>query len=152
MYLPMAGWAMLLAALLVAARDGLWKMIGNRATMLSRALPALLALAVVVWVPAHDPVSRLRPVDPGQQVIGGMTDDIQHLAEPLPKGARVLFLHDRFPADDVWGTVMICRLLYRDPSLWADRATLMKHAPDQSAYDRVFDYDNGRLIVRARRR
>jgi hypothetical protein len=42
---------------------------------------------------------------------------------------------------------MICRLLYNDRNLAADRPTMMTSPAVQSGYDRVFGYDAGRLYV-----
>jgi hypothetical protein len=152
MYVPLIGWAGLLAAFLIEGRDWLFHFVRNRPTLQQNAFEPVrivqfaLVAVLMTLIPRSDVFSFRTPNDPGQAVIGGMTRDILGLDEPLPAASRVLFLHDRFPAD-AWGTVMICRLLYDDRHLWADRPTMMDRAPDESSYDRVFDYINGRVAV-----
>jgi hypothetical protein len=152
MYLPFAGWAMFAATLLVGGRDWLWAHVWKRPPLPPNAFEPeriFLFLAVayfVAWVPRHDSASELGFRDPSQQIIRAMRRDIVGLNEPLPKGARVLFLHDRFPPD-AWGPLMMSRQLYRDRTMWADRPTMMKEPPNLSDYDRVFDYVDRKLAV-----
>jgi hypothetical protein len=152
MYLPLAGWAMCAATVLVRGRDRILARIWDgrydsaNAFGTKRVVLFVVVAVLVFRVPhrdrASDPVSH----DPGQPIISQMARDIRELDEPLPKGAMVLFLHDRFPAD-AWGTLMLSRLLYRDRDLWADRPTMMTAAPNLPDYDRVFDYVGGTLCV-----
>ena len=154
MYLPLVGWVILFGSLLVYLRDYLLSLLPHspaRSLLLaSRIALFVIAAAAVVWVPKHDRDPGLYEKDPSWDAIRLTRHDILTLREPLPVGAKVLFLHDRFPADS-WIPVMLCRLLYRDRTLWADRPSMMNKSPDQLNYDRVFDYTGGKLfIVRSR--
>ncbi len=156
MYLPLAGWAMLAATILVKGRNWLWSRVWKRPPLSDNPFEPervfLFAATgfIAAWLPLHDAQSPRSVNDPGQIVISGMKNDILSANEPLPPGARLLFLRDRFPPE-AYGTVMIVRLLYRDRSIQADRPTMMTHAPDESTYDRVFDYVDGKLVVVRRR-
>jgi hypothetical protein len=152
MYLPFAGWAMFVAALLVGGRNWLWKHVWKRPPLPPNAFEPeriflfLMVAYLVASIPRHDSASELKFRDPAHAVIREMRDDIAGLNEPLPQGARLLFLHDRFPPD-AWGTLMMSRQLYRDRTLWVDRPTMMNQPPNLSDYDRVFDYVDGKLAV-----
>jgi hypothetical protein len=156
MYVPLVGWAVVAAAVLVEGRDWIWRRVYRRAPLSmnpfepERILLFVLTASTLVSITRHDVLSERRTQDPGQLVIAEMKSDILKLHEPVPKGAQLLFLHDRFPAQS-WGAVMISRLLYNDRDLWADRPTMMDRPPDEASYDRVFDYSNGSLVVVRRR-
>lgn len=156
MYFPLVGWATLVAAFLVEGRNWLWHRVWHRPALPDNVFePERIILFAfvaffIVSVTRHDPGSPRISTDAGQVVITEMRNDILSLNEPLPRHARVLFLHDRFPPD-AWGTVMLAQLMYDDRSLEADRPTMMQKAPDESSYDRVFDYVDGRLAVVRRR-
>ena len=152
MYLPLAGWAMFAASLLVGGRNWLWSHVWKRPTLSSNAfeperIVLFLMVAYFVWsVPRHDSASELGRIDPAQQIVRDTRRDIVRLNEPLPKGAKVIFLHDRFPAD-AWGPLMMSRQLYRDRTISVDRPTMMNHPPNLGDYDRVFDYVDGKFAV-----
>jgi Dolichyl-phosphate-mannose-protein mannosyltransferase len=152
MYLPFAGWAMFAATLLVGGRNWLWAHVWKRPALSANAFEPeriFLFLAVAYFVavaPRHDSASELGFQDPAQEIIRAMRRDIVGLNEPLPKGARLLFLHDRFPPD-AFGPLMMSRQLYRDRTLWVDRPAMMSQAPNLSDYDRVFDYVDGKFAV-----
>jgi len=152
MYLPFAGWAMFVATLLVGGRDWLWQHLWKRPPLPPNAfeperifLFAIVAY-LVVSIPRHDSASELKFRDPSHDVIRAMRADITGLNEPLPQGSRLLFLHDRFPAD-AWGPLMMSRQLYRDRTIWVDRPTMMNQPPNPADYDRVFDYVDGKFAV-----
>ena len=156
MYLPLAGWAMFVATLLVEGRNWLWTHVWKRPPLPPNAFEPerivlfLMVAYLVVSIPRHDSASELKFRDPSHAVIGAMRDDIAGLSEPLPQGSKLLFLHDRFPPD-AWGPLMMSRQLYRDRTLWVDRPTMMDQPPNLSDYDRVFDYVDGKFaVVRAR--
>ena len=127
MYLPYAGWCMAAATLL-------------RPPKIHPAIPFLLAAAFIA--------TRPRPIlnDPAHDIIANTETDLRQLNVSLPKGANILFLHDRFPST-VWGANMTTRLFYRDPTLNVDTPAHMDHPPVLSGYDHVFDYVDGRLTV-----
>jgi hypothetical protein len=146
------GWAMFGASLLVGGRNWLWTHIWKRPPLSSNAfeperIVLFLIVAYVVWLlPRRDSASELGKIDPAQQIVRETRRDIVRLNEPLPKGAKLLFPHDRFPAD-AWGPLMMSRQLYRDRTLSVDRPTMMNHQPNLADYDRVFDYVDGKFAV-----
>jgi hypothetical protein len=152
MYLPLAGWVMFVAGVLVGGRNWLWTRVWKRPPLPSNPFEperVFLFLAVaflMVWIPAHDEGSELNYRDPSQIYIRRTKKDILALNEPLPKHAKVLILHDRYPADS-YAPIQTWRLVYRDRDLWLDRPTMMKHPPNAAEYDRVFDYVGDRLVV-----
>lgn len=158
MYLPLAGWAMFGASVLVRGRNWLWTHVWKRPGLSSNAFEPervvlFLIVAYLVWLtPRQDSVSELGRIDPGQEIVRETRRDIVRLNEPLPKGARLLFLHDRFPVE-AFGPLMMARLLYRDRTISVDRPTMMDHRPNLAEYDRVFDYVDGKFaVVRAKRK
>ena len=156
MYLPLAGWAMFVATLLVEGRNWLWTHVWKRPPLSPNAFEPeriFLFLAVaylVVSIPRHDSASELKFRDPSHDVVGAMRGDIAGLNEAIPQGSKLLFLHDRFPPD-AWGPLMMSRQLYRDRTLSVDRPTMMDQTPNLADYDRVFDYVDGKFaVIRAR--
>ncbi len=127
MYLPYAGWCMAVAAIL-------------RLPKIHPAIPFLIATAFIA--------TRPRPTlnDPAHDIITATELDIRQLNLRLPKGASVLFLHDRFPPT-VWGSNMVTRLLYRDSTLLVDAPAHMDHPPVVSDYRYILDYVDGKLKV-----
>ncbi len=152
MYLPLAGWAMFVGGVLVGGRNWLWTRLWKRPPLPpnpfepERVFLFLAVAFLMVWIPAHDERSELKLRDPSQIYIRRTKRDILALNEPLPKHARVLVLHDLFPADS-FAPVQTWRLVYRDRDLWIDRPTMMKTPPNEAEYDRVFDYVGDRLVV-----
>jgi hypothetical protein len=69
--------------------------------------------------------------------------DRLHLA--LPKGTRILFLHDPFKAD-YYTLLFTVTLHYGDPTLTVDRAESVPAAA-RSGYDLVLDYRDGRIVL-----
>ncbi len=156
MYMPLAGWVIFIATLLVGGRNWLWKHAWKRPQLPSNAFEPeriflfLPVAFLVAWIPRHDSASVLGYRDPAHEVVQAMRNDLVGLNEPVPKGSKLLFLHDRFPPQ-AWGTLMISRQLYRDRTLSVDRPTMMSQPPNLSDYDRVFDYVDGKLaVVRSR--
>lgn len=154
MYLPLAGWVLVIATLLKLTLDWLINFFGMqhwRYTAQAAKISLFLVLGLAITqIRRLDANPYLIPHDPSWQAIRQMRDDILSLNAPVPKGARLLFRHDRFPAD-AWGPLMMSQLLYRDRALSVDRPTMMKVPPDEASYDRVFDYVNGKLtVVRSR--
>ena len=152
MYLPLAGWAMFVATLLVDGRNWLWKHLWKRPPLSPNAFEPervflfLMVAYLVVSIPRHDSATELGYHDPAHAAVKAMRDDIIGLNEPLPPGSKLLFLHDRFPPG-AWATLMMSRQLYGDRTLWVDRPTMMNQPPNLSDYDRVFDYVDGKLAV-----
>ena len=155
MYVPYIGWAIYLATVLLLLRNwlmrrirrGWWKPPGAWEP------ERIFLFLIVAWCVAQGGHARdvnLTGRDPLTHPIQQQRDDLLRLQEPLPRGARVLFLHDRFPAGESWWPLFVTRVLYRDPDLWVDRLTMLKNPPDATAlaaYDRVLDFDGQNMFV-----
>ena len=159
MYIPLMGWAIYAAILLVLCRNWIVREFRRLRPMGVRgwkAAHAALALATsfAVLQGTREADYNLPHIDPTRTAIAGTAKDFLTLREPLPERSRTILLHSRFP-DDAWGPLMLARLLYRDPNLWIDRPTIpLKNIPTDAQlaqYDRVFDFDGRRLIVLSRR-
>jgi hypothetical protein len=158
MYVPLAGWSIWFAILLVEARDWLIREVRRDSpiprwgwTTARLALATLVALIVAQGT--RDIDFRTPHLDPIPAIIENTRRDFLAMNEPLPAHAHAILMHARFP-DDAWGPLMIERLLYRDRTLWLDRPTQMKTPPDAAAlaaYDRVLDFDGHRMFVVSRR-
>lgn len=151
MYLPYAGWVMFAATILVEGRNWAWSRIwkrpplGNNAFEPERIFLFAIAAWAVIWMPRMRPPETVYQ-DPSHRYIRSAKNELIRLNQPLPRGARVLFLHDRFPADS-WGPWQLAVLVYRDRTLRVDRPSMMKTAPDATQYDCVFDYAGQQLVV-----
>lgn len=151
MYLPYAGWVMFVASILVEGRNQAWSRIwkrpplGDNAFEPERIFLFVMAALAVVWIPRIPPPESVYQ-DPSHRYIRTTKNELMRLNQALPRGAHVLFLHDRFPTDS-WGPLELTVLLYRDRTLWVDRPSMMKTAPDLTKYDCVFDYAGGQLVV-----
>jgi len=138
LYIPMFGWALYLAVLLVMAKD---RMLGARPAW----AVALFAVVAGVLVIAHG-----RKVTPPhvQPEIRAAYEQLRDLHAPIKPGGRILFLDDPFPKEQ-WHPVFISRLLYRDRELQVHRVKTMETRPDAASYDLVVDWVDGRYIRRA---
>jgi hypothetical protein len=150
MYLPLAGWAMFAAMILMSARDRLLDR--SSFPQYARFVPLILCvLAVGYGLHDADFRARVSAANPTSRFIERSKQDFLRLNEPLPKGASVLLLGSRFPADaNPYMPLMIIQLLYRDRNLQVDRAELMNPPPGSAKfaeYDRVIRFDGTRLNV-----
>ncbi|QOY90661.1 hypothetical protein [Paludibaculum fermentans] len=156
LYLPMAGWALYAAVLLVMVRRLLASLLvrvvrvgGTRAERLRMISVAVLPLLLVSCLaPCHrrESMKTLRTFisvqPPSRQLAGEMTA----LQPGLPHGGRVLFLRDPFARDDYF-LLFLTRLLYRDMSIIVERAPLGQGPLIQHGhYDAVFGFQHGHLV------
>jgi len=155
MYVPFIGASIYAAAILVEARDRLWRwlMYGRSVPVNPWAAARVLTIALlVILIPSgrnRDPLTGIEVENPAFRYIADTHDDILHLNEPLPEGARVLLLNCRYP-DESWGPLMMMRLLYRDRTLWVDRPAMMSAIPDETErakYDRIIDMRGDKWVV-----
>jgi hypothetical protein len=142
LYLPMGGLAIALGA---AAAVGLEKLPGPR--------PAVAALAAALfaagWIPLHE---RFRGpaatwIERDGRLISGFQQDMRYAYPTLPRGARVLFVRDRFTPDDFLAEMTI-QLMYADRSIYIQRVARLGGMPDAETV-RSFGYvleDDGRRI------
>ena len=72
-----------------------------------------------------------------------MVTQMRALQPALPRGARVLFVEDPFPATE-WTPYFVMKLVWHDDSLVVDRMKMMKPPPNNWAgYGYVFTYEEG---------
>jgi hypothetical protein len=89
----------------------------------------------------------LDKLDPIMISNGALTASLNSFHGNLPKHARVLFLHDPFPADSynpLWAT----QLCFRDRDITVDREVAGQRSA--SPYDLIVDYVDGRFELPAR--
>jgi len=152
MCLPWAGWAMFMAIVLVDGRNWLRSRVRPGSALPAnpfepeRLILFVAVTACIVWLPRAFPAPRGLYYEASQRTIRVMKNDLVRAHCPLPKGARILFLHDIFPADSL-APLELTRLVYRDRTLRVDRPTLLKTPPDPQSYDAVFDYRGRDLVV-----
>jgi hypothetical protein len=135
-YLPMMGWALYAATVLVMLREKA----GN-------AVPAaVLFLSVaLVLAPVHARESRktMRIFSSAELPTTEMTAELQRVQPAVPRGARLFFQSDPFPPR-TFSLVFLVRLFYRDLSIEVARA-LDGDAP-AGRYEAVFRWEKGKLV------
>ena len=153
LYLPMAGWSLYAAALLVGARRLLVSLLvrlgrvpAGRVQMVSVvALPLVLALFLA---PHHgqESAKTLPAFENFQPPSRRVAEELIALRPSLPRGARVLFLDYPF-AKDKYFPLFLTRLLYRDMSITVEEAPVGHDPPPAHGhFDAVFTFRQGRLV------
>ena len=157
LYLPMAGWSLYAAVLLVMARRLLVSLLvrlvrasefqaGRMRIASVVALPVLLALFLA---PHHrrESVKTLRIFQSAQPPSRQIARELIALRPSLPRGARVLFVNDPFSQKDEYFLYFLTRLLYRDMSISVERAPLGQTLrTGHGRYDAVFTFERLRLV------
>lgn len=153
LYLPMAGWSLYAAVLLVIARRRLVSLLVRLGRVRARrlrivsvvALPLLLSLFLA---PHHrqESAKTLRIFESAQPPSRQVARELIALRPALPRGARVLFIDNPF-AKDKYFLLFLTRLLYRDISITVEEAPV-GHGPrtGDAHYDAVFAFQQGRLV------
>lgn len=139
-YLPLVGWVLYAATLLVTIRRKLAGMLPRVPQWASQGL-LLLGLTALL-APLHARQSR-ETLGLFMSVQFPSRDLIRQLSELRPslrRGARVLFVDDPFPKD-TYTLLFTTTLFYRDLSITVDRAP-----SPQPGYDAVFGFRDGRLV------
>lgn len=143
LYIPMAGWAIFMAVLLVDfARELAMKRL--RSPLL---FVLILSAGVFLWARRNQEMKR-RFVEPAMADLGRATADaigqFQSLHAAIPHGATVVFLNDPFAE---WDMAFIAELSIRDRSVMVRLNRKTPLAPDEIARaTAVFDYREGKLI------
>jgi hypothetical protein len=135
-YLPMVGWALYAATVLVMLRQ-----------KVGRAVPAwLLFLAVALALgPLHARESKktMQIFSSADLPTTEMMAELQRVQPALPKGARLFFESDPFPAK-TFDLVFLVRLFYNDLTVQVDRA--LDGAARDGRYEAVFRWEGGKLL------
>jgi len=153
MYLPAVGWALYVAILLVAMRRAFIHALPHNLRarpMLARAPQAVLILGLAAFLaPLHAreaprALKHFLSVQPPSREI---TEDLGRLRLELRRGARVLFVNDRFPKESYF-LLFTTRLFYRDLTLEVERIqTQSVPRSIYSSYDAVFGFRGNRLLL-----
>jgi hypothetical protein len=119
LYIPLAGWSLYAAALLVSLRDALVSSRRSIGTVQVRQI-ALFLLVLVMLLRAYR-VQRLRmygELTLGQPVIQSVLGQLDRLHPSLPRGARLLAINDPLPHP--YELLLLLRLYFRDSTLEMD--------------------------------
>ena len=143
LYMPMVGWAMYGATILVRARDAVLP----RKPLLAQ---AVLFLAVMLWLgwvqrSRHESTWLSNPNDKIQL----SADQMGRLNPTLPKAAKVMFLNDPFEMDEAWQMKGLLQLCYNDHDLDVQTLKRMNPAPNEAemaTFGFVFDYTNSGIV------
>jgi Dolichyl-phosphate-mannose-protein mannosyltransferase len=145
MYLPMAGWAIYIATVLQAILQLTIRLLPFPPADAYANAVMFLAVATILF-PFH--LSERRKTThlyiSAQPPLADFVRGLDRLHQTLPKGARVLFLHDPFNAEG-YTLFFTVSLYYGDPTLIVNRAEALP-AADLASYDRVLTYRAGRIV------
>src|ERR1039458_5754133 len=153
LYLPMAGWSLYAAVLLVLARRLLVSLLvhlgrvpAGRVQMVSVvALPLVLALFLAPHH-RHESAKTLPAFENFQPPSRRVAQELIALRPSLPRGARVLFMDNPFVGHEYFLT-LLTRLLYRDMSISVEEMPLGQGPPaGHGHYDVVFSFQQGHLV------
>ncbi len=158
MYLPMAGWAIFAASVIVKGRDWLWRVLWKRPPLPYGAWQpervfTFAAVAFLIALGRNTDLSTNMVPHSSAASVAETYSDIMRLKERLPPRAYILLLRCPYP-DESWGPMQMMQLLYHDRNLIVDRPTMMKVKPDEKSYayyDRVIDFNGKDLLVLKRR-
>jgi hypothetical protein len=120
LYIPLAGWSSYAAALLVLLGDAVVS--SNKSIRAARPRQAALFLLVLVLLLRADRVQRLRmygELTLGQPVIRSVLGELDRLHPSLPRGTRLLAIHDPLPHP--YELLLLLRLYFRDSTLEVDQ-------------------------------
>ena len=149
-YIAYFGWALLASGWIMLAREWLWPTRLRLRAVVPIATAGALMFAFIRWQ-KRDPIvfdTNFRK-DAARERIRLTILDLQRVRPCPPRGGRVLFLHDRWPAGQ-YGAVFAARLVCNDPDLAVDLAWILEdyHKPiDASKYNYVIDYRDGQIVV-----
>ena len=148
LYLPIVGWAIFLAVLLVRCYDWAARSPQARALGIRARLPVLFFLAVAVLGSVH--AAKKRHIAPftfhAMKLTWTTIQQLQRQVPRLPRGARVLFRNS--PFGDNWDLYFIAKLHFHDPSLKVALCDDPRPEPRGdiiSGFDYVFTFENGKL-------
>jgi hypothetical protein len=153
LYLPMAGWSLYAAMLLVLARRlfaNLLVRLGRiQAERVQTASAVALPLVLAIFLAPHhrqESAKTLPAFEDFQPPSRRVAGELIALRPSLPHGARVLFMDYPFARHEYFLT-FLTRLLYRDMSITVDEAPLGHgQLAGEGHYDAVFTFQQGRLV------
>ena len=156
MYIPSVGWSLYVAGFIIELGRILKRI---RLRVLGRPLPdkpssrlwliLTFCLVAVLLGFAHytESPKTFEHFHKAQMPITEMSAELKRLQPSLPKGSRVYFADDPYPASD-WGLLFLLRLLYHDMTLEIGRGKPgAVPPPEATGYHVAFDYVNGHLVA-----
>ena len=153
-YVPMIGWAIFAAGVLVEGRDWLYTRVWKRPPLSGspwepeRVFLFVALMGVLLNLQVHDRPLDWTLADWSKSPIYQLTDGLRRLNLKVSGKSSILFLDDKFTRDD-WIPVLLVRIMYRDPELRVERAKTMEHRPEGAVlagYSYVLDYERDRLV------
>jgi len=160
LYVPMFGWALFGATMLVALRKlarigilatGRMPLAAWRAVRIPASIrfdQAILFIVVAVglaWVHrSHYDRNWLRAQP--QKELRSSVDRLRRLHPTLPKGAKLLFLNEPFAMDAEWQLRGLLQLAYEDRNLDVQILPRMDSQPDLFRFDYIFKYTDATVV------
>ena len=150
MYMPLLGWAIYLAGVLVGIREWLYRAVWKRPPLPTATWEPeriglfLLVAALLSYIQLHD--QYVNAVDPVQAQIRTLKENLLQIRPVMPMKSSVLFLRDGF-VQDSFDPIYIVRLLYHDPDIRVDSVKRMSPVDgpvEWKNYNLVLDYCGGR--------
>jgi len=141
-YVALPGWYLYAGGALVRLRDFMERKLAPAMAIRPAQLLLFLFVAVVAVPLHHSTKPKARAwVAGAHQAVRVVLEYLDQQVPALPRGGRVLFLADTYPADDHFLT-SVFRLHYRDRDLRVDRVKAQPELADEAAhYDRLFVLD-----------
>src|ERR1035441_6579252 len=157
LYLPISGWALYAAVLLVLARRLLVSLLARlgrlQAGWVQTASVVALPLALSLFLAPHhrkESAKTLVAFEDFQPPSRRVAAELFALRPALPRGARVLFMDHPFIKHEYFLT-FLTRLLYRDMSITVEEVPLGHGPPTGNGhYDAVFTFQQGHLVLTSR--
>ncbi|HEX4133825.1 MAG TPA: hypothetical protein VHY84_04315 [Bryobacteraceae bacterium] len=155
LYLPMAGWALYAAMLLVTIRRFLIKLVDrivkpsdSGARWLQAGSVVLFPILVALFLaPQHrrESIKTLAHFETMQPPSREVAAQLIALRPTMPRGAHILFIGDPYPQNEYF-LLFLTRALYHDIGITVDKLPANQNPQPQTArYDAVFRYQNGQL-------
>ncbi len=149
MYLPLAGWALYLAEVVVLVSGRVWRVLTGKRATAGIAACAIACLAVALHSRYQRRSYLMKSEKESSRHSRALIQNLKAMELPIKPGGRLLLLRDAFGTDE-WTPFFIVRLFYHDPSLTVDRVKMKQPVtpPEETPpYDFVLDYDGERTFV-----
>jgi hypothetical protein len=138
LYLPMAGWSLYGAVVLVMLRKLLTPPRFETASVVAMTLLIAVFLAPQHW---RESAKTLHIYESAQPPVRETARQVIALRPTLPRGARVLFIGDPFPSNEYF-LYFLTDLLYHDMTIDVEKGNAV--VPGRH-YDAIFRFENGHL-------
>jgi len=140
LYMPMVGWAMYGATILVGARDAVLP----SKPFVSQVVLFLAVMLLLGWIQRsrHDP----KWLASSKDKIELIAESMRRVNPTLPKGAKVLFLNDPFEIDESWQMKGLLQLVYNDHDLDVQTLKRLNPHPDPAIFGYIFDNTSAGIV------